>query len=222
MLSVVMPYWNRNNLLNKTLESYVQFYSGLDMEVIVVDDGSPQRAAPIQTPFQVKVIRLPDKDMPKNPCVPINAGVREAVGEILVLTNPEIYHTEPVFPQMMESLEQAGPNGYVMAACWDRHTKTWYCHSTREYKENLTPPGFGYHFCVMLRKGLFNRAGGFDEAYRDGSGYDDNDFAWALHQAKAIPVFRDDLVTQHENTRLNWGMNVVQNRRRLIRKWNLS
>lgn len=222
MLSVVMPYWNRNNLLNQTLESYAKFYADLDMEVIVADDGSPQPANPMPQPFKVKVVRLPDKHVPKMPCIPINRGVKESKGDILVLTNPEIYHTEPVFQQMIETLKETGPMGYVMAACWDAKTKSWYGHSTRTYKENLTPPGFGYNFCTMLYRSLFDKTGGFDEAFRDGLGYDDNDFAWSLHKAGAIPVFRDDLVTQHVNTGTNWGMNVVENRKRLIRKWNLS
>lgn len=208
MLSVVMPYWNRNRELNLTLQSY-QYQ---DIEVIIVDDGSPHAADPVKTDFPVKVIRLPYKPSPKNPCVPINVGISEAKGDWIAITNPEVRHPTPVFQDMMT-------DHYVLAACWDAAVKNWLCHSEKTYPTPM-PPGYGLHFCGVIPRDQIEP---FDEAYRDGAGYDDNDWAWTLHSKGVQCEIRDDLVVEHvRGERINWGKGFPINKRYFQRKWNLS
>jgi GT2 family glycosyltransferase len=201
MISVVMPYWQRADILRANVAHYCKLYSGLDIEIVIVDDGSPERAAaPSSPPFAVRIVRLPDKTVAKNPCIPLNAGVAEARGEIIVLTNPEVVHRAPILAAMREHLNEIGPLGYIAAAC--RGRGWWYCHSTDMPPNEAvgrvpSPPGAGLHFCSMLHRGLFDRAGGFDERYRDGQGYEDNDFLWRLHSAGARFMICDDLVCDH-------------------------
>lgn len=206
MLSVVMPYWNRNRALNRTLASYKY----TDIEVIIVDDGSPEKADPIRCDFPIRVIRLQDKSEPKNPCVPINIGVSEAKGSHICITNPEIWHQEPVLDKMIA-------DHYVLAACWDVPREKWFCHSSVTHMTPM-PEGFGLHFCGVLPKSQFVP---FDESYRGGCGYDDNDWAWALHSKGVQCEIRDDLVVLHEQDhRTAWRMK--SNRNKFYKKWNLS
>lgn len=202
-----MPYWNRNHALQRTLDSY-RFYS--DIEVIVVDDGSPHQAEPPKTTFPTRVIRLPYKPMPKNPCVPINVGIKEANGDWICITNPEIWHPQPVFHKMMT-------DDYVLAACWDAKRDKWLCHSSRKHDTPM-PPGYGLHFCGVLPSSKIEL---FDEGYRDGRGYDDNDWAWELHAKGIECVIRDDLVVMHsQDEKVRWKM--PSNHKRFYEKWNLS
>lgn len=206
MLSVVMPYWNRNEALNITLQSYSMYD---DIEVIVVDDGS-NTANPIWTAFPVRVISLPEKKEPKNPCVPINVGIQEAKGDYICITNPEVFHVEPVFLEMMT-------DHYVLASCWDEGRKKWICKSDTQHFEPV-PEGYGLHFCGVLPR---SQCVLFDEGYRNGRGYDDNDWAWELHKTGVRCEIRDDLVVYHQETpRVAWRM--PSNRNRFYRKWNLS
>ena len=199
MLSVILPYWRRAPAAQAALALYEKNYAGkLDFEVILVDDGSHD--IDIAYPW-LRIERLPKKNVPKNPCVPINHGARMASGDVLVISCAEIRHNAPVFPKMLEELQRIGENGYVLAACWYEAEKSWHCHShitADGYHQQIAQPkGSGFHFCGMLNRSLWDRAGGFDEEYRDGAFYDDPDFVNRLARAGAIFKIRDDLVVEH-------------------------
>ena len=204
MLSVVMPYWQRQEALDKGLESMAKQYADLSMEVVVVDDGSPVPAvADGDYPWPVRVIRLPSKTTPKSACVPYNAGVKAAYGNVVALSAPEIWHEQPVFPAMLAELERLGPKGYVASAAWCPEHGMWHCHSTSRIAEEQGyphPAGFGMHFCAVIHRDFYLSVGGFDEAYRDGSSFDDNDFVWTLHDAGAVPSILDECVVIHAKT----------------------
>lgn len=202
MISVVMPYWKRLAVLEANLSSYEDFYRNEDIEIIVVDDGSGELKPNWNYGPMVSVLRLPLKDVALNPCVAFNEGVRESTGDIIVLTNPEVIHRFAILSDMQERLEQLGENGYVAAACWCASQKMWYCHSTLQPKDEdvgraKVPKGAGYHFCSMMYRKLYDRVGGFTEDYRQGQGYEDNDFLWKLEFERTKFLICDDLITDH-------------------------
>lgn len=202
-ITVVFPYWQRQAALDRTLASYREHYAAMDLEIVIVDDGSPEPATvPQSLPWPVVVERLPAKDNPLNPCVPINRGAAKT-SHVLVLTNPEVTHPTPVFPEMYRQLLELGPSGYVMAAAWCPERGEWHCHSnvTTPQRQGIPQPeGAGLHFCAMLQRNLWERSGGFDEAYRQGAGYEDNDFVLRLARAGARFRIGDDLVVHHHKT----------------------
>ncbi len=211
MISVVMPYWRRQVILERNLSSYRTLYPHDDIEIVIVDDGSPEPAlAQGEFPWPVKVIRLPRKDAALNPCTAFNMGVAAASGDVIVLTNPEVIHRAPILGDMEVELKVLGPKGYVAAACWAARAEWWYCHSTKmpaaeSVGRARTPRGAGLHFCAMLARDLYNEIGGFSEEYRDGQGYEDNDLLWKLQAAGACFKIRDDLVTEHHDSpRSEW------------------
>jgi len=210
-----MPYWKRPEELKRTLESYEQYK---DIEIIVVDDGSWDT--------EDFTIRLPKKDNALNPCVPINRGVEIASGEVIVLTGPEVTHRKPVLDKMKEELERTGPKGYVIAATWSIQYKRWNCHSAVNHHIPggwPVPPGSGFHFCTMMYKNFFNEVGGFDEDYREGQAFDDNDFLWRLHKHNAIFKMRDDLIVDHYPTKTIWPEGGWERNRKIFEsKWKLS
>lgn len=228
MISLILPYWNRQRAASYALTMLAVQYEGLDLEVIVVDDGSPEPfVAPEQLPFAVKVIRLEVKDVPLNPCVPINRGVDAASGDYIALSNPEIIHDYPVLEQMRAEIDKGGPDTYVMAACWCPEQSRWHCHSSVRRSDGndvgaWLPPGSDYHFMSMMTRFTWNKTGGFDEDYRNGAGYDDPDFVRRLDRAGARFVMRDDLVVRHPRTgaRAEWSQEgFYRNRRLFLSKW---
>lgn len=220
MLSVVMPYWNRANLLRETLDSF-EIYGDLEFEVVIVDDGSPEPPEIASHSFPVKLVSLPQKTDLKNPCLPWNLGVEKAKYDIIVLTHAEIRHEKPVFPFMMEELGNLGPKGYVLASCWGVDQSRWYCYpGYKGPKADMIPDGAGLNFCAMLNRGFFEEIGGFDEIYRDGAGYEDNDFIWSVHKNGGNIVIRPDLVVSHYRTNVNWGKEGFAKNKRLFHdKW---
>lgn len=219
MISIVMPYYERQALLDRGLASIRAQYDAEAFDIVICDDGSP---TPVQAPG-CHVVTLPKKNYALNPCVPLNRAVAAAIGDVLVITNPEIEHRTPVLYEMAKNL---GPSDYVMAACQDVSGR-WLCASHVRGGEDgrgFIPFGAGFHFCAMLRRELWNRAGGFDEAYRDGAAFDDNDWLMRLVTVGARFIMRDDLVVYHHRAeRVEWPSGGWHRNRALFHeKWGLS
>lgn len=228
MISLVLPYWERQQASDRALHLMARQYPDLALEVIVVDDGSAiPYAPPARMPWPVRVIHGPRKDGPLNPCVPINVGAGAASGDFIALSNPEILHVNPVLPAMLAECVEGGPLTYVMAACWDPEKNRWHCHSTRRRSVDndgggYLPAGSDYHFMSLMHRSLWDATGGFDEDYRDGAGYDDPDFVRRLHRAGARFVLRDDLVVHHPRNGAHapWRPEMFTRNRRIFRqKW---
>jgi glycosyltransferase involved in cell wall biosynthesis len=185
MISIVTAYYQRKDLLDKTLES-IDRSRVQDYELIIVDDASPD---PLVCE-RAKVIRIEPKDKwYHNPCIPFNMGFREAKGDIVVIQNPECYHVGDVLAYVEDNIQ---PNDYISFECYAINKKEteefhqgkfpvlnnwkfrrpenngWYNHKT------LVP--VGYHFCSAIRRNYLNAIGGFDERYAHGVAFDDNAF----------------------------------------------
>jgi glycosyltransferase involved in cell wall biosynthesis len=57
MIAIIMTYWNRQRLLDKTLASYIKSESR-DFKVYIVDNNSDEEIHLGQYPFEVEIIRL--------------------------------------------------------------------------------------------------------------------------------------------------------------------
>jgi glycosyltransferase involved in cell wall biosynthesis len=226
LISLVWPFWQRQAVADRSCALLAQHYAGLDLELIVVDDGNAEPYRAPAMPFPVRVIRLPVKSMPLNPCVPLNRGVAEARGDIIALSGPDMMHTKPVLAQMRDELGD-DQKKYVLAAVWYADRKVWHCHSSYKRSDagdvgSMLPPGADYHFMTMMHRSLWDAAGGFDEDYRQGCGYDDPDFVLRLNRAGAKFLIRDDLVVEHvrQGARAAWSAaGYVRNREIFMRKW---
>lgn len=208
-----MPYYQRQRELDRSLAAYQALYG--DIEISICDDGSPD---PVYAPGCI-VTTLPRKTYALNPCVPINVAVRASTQDIVVITNPEIEHLTPVLYPMRRLLEDE--DTYVTASCLDADRNEWLAGPLTQYGRKgrePVPPGGHFHFCAMLHRSLFEKAGGFDEAYRNGQGCDDNDWLWRLHDVGAKFVHLDQTVLHHR-TPHKWRGSPRQNAELLRRKW---
>jgi hypothetical protein len=198
VISLILPYWDRQAAADKALALIAKNYADMPLQVVVIDDGNAEPFRLPQLPLSLICKRLPKKDEPKSPVTCWNEGVALAQGDIIVLSCIEVLHEEPVLAQMAAELERMGPDGYVLAAAWCPELSEWHCHSRgrSEYAPEL-PGGFGRAFCGMMHRSLYEAAGGFDEDYRDGAGYEDIDFAYRMIHAGAKVKIRDDLVVIH-------------------------
>lgn len=217
MISVIIPFWYRQKELDRIIDQFIDFYSDLNIEIVVVDDGcNPRAKINKQTKFPVKIINMPEKNEALNPCTVINRGVKEAVGEIILLTNPEIIFNENVIEKLLFQL--TSDNVYVSASTLDRKTNTWLSHPTEKLNCGPIPKNSSLHFCAMFHKSLFNKVGGFDESYREGSAWEDADFLWRLWAVDTQFKTLDDVIVYHEQTRgSNWSRS--SNRDLFFKKW---
>lgn len=226
MISLVLPYWDRQVAASAALCRMADLYAGFGLEVIVVDDGTPKPfVAPSGLPLDVKVIRLPAKAVPKNPCVSFNVGVRHASHSFIGLSNVETWHRDAVLPVLLDEVRAGGSKTYALAAAWHREGENWHCHSSIALREACgvpMPAGSHFHFMSLLHRSLWEAAGGFDGEYRDGAGYEDADFVLRLARAGARFVMRDDVVVEHvrAGARAKWTAEMfARNRALFARKW---
>lgn len=197
MISLVLPYWDRQEAANKAFGLLEQCYKTVHgLEIIVVDDGNKIPFVVPETSLNVKVVRLPEKPSPTPQSKAWNAGVKAASGEIVVLSCIEILHEKPIIQQLVSRMKSR--NDYVIAAAWCPERNEWQCHSTANTEQ--VPKGYGPSFCAAIYKDFFEEVGGFDEIYHDGAGYEDKDFLWKLHKAGANFVMCDDLAVIHPKT----------------------
>jgi dolichyl-phosphate beta-glucosyltransferase len=114
-LSVVIPAFNEENRIGRTLSRVREYLAGrkLDFEVLVVDDGSRDRTADevgkIAAEFpQLKLLRLP-KNQGKGAAV--KAGMLGAEGRFLLMTDADL--STPI--EELTRMEQALAAGYDLA-----------------------------------------------------------------------------------------------------------
>jgi hypothetical protein len=222
-ISVCVPYWDRKQMLDDMFAMYARLYPHLPIEMSVCDDGTP---LPAVVPDGVVLTRLKRKTIPLNPCVPINRAVAASTGDIIVLTNPEIQHTQPVLDEMLGLLEHE--DDYVTARC--RHHAPgkstdglWLAGPETDYNSNgrePLPPGAHFHFLAMFRRSLWSRAGGFDPDFRMGTACDDNDWCWRAYRAGARFRCTEGVVWHRRNKRTRWVM--PHNAGLLRRNWPLD
>jgi len=195
-VSICMPYFNRIVALKKTIISYedADYFTGdLDIEVCICDDGSVKEPATVlaKKPW-LKIKRLKPKEEWKCACTPINHSVNMSSGKYVLLTSPEVAHVGSIIPKMVDSVND--PKDIVLACVKGLPGKRkkhngWYSHPVHRPAK--------YWWCQMMTREFFDSIGGFDERYRKGRGYEDDDFCERLTKAGARWKWHEGCIAIH-------------------------
>jgi glycosyltransferase involved in cell wall biosynthesis len=111
LISVIIPMRNAEPYVRATMES-VLAQSGVELEVIVVDDGSTDRSAEIVRGIgdpRVRIIPGPQKGISAS----FNAGLAEAKGELLARCDADDLYPPDRFAWQLEFLENHADFGAV-------------------------------------------------------------------------------------------------------------
>jgi len=204
-ISIIIAYYNRRNLLLKTLESMCNTrYKNL--EVIIVDDASISSQSISDTPvmfpnLNIKVVRIEPVDKWwVNPCMPNNIGFAVATGDIIIIQNPECLHIGDIVSHAVANMTA---NKYIAYGCYALdHSKTKQIahvnggdteainnviqptndilldqcpHMNRWYQHSIYSDRC-LNFCTAITREDLEDLGGFDEEYALGISYDDTEF----------------------------------------------
>lgn len=179
-VAICMPYYERLERLRQTLSSFEDAgYYDENIGVSIVDDGSIEEPVPkeIADHPNITVSYLPQKNGWKNPCVPLNLSVKQVESKVVLLQSPETYHPESIIPKMKMLLETPQEVVLSQVQVVGQKGMEWYAHPEHRPLK--------YWFCCMLYRWFYDSIGGFDEGYREGQGFDDDDFVLRLDQAGA-------------------------------------
>ena len=182
MISICMAYYNRRELLLNTLESISNSVIK-NIEIIIVDDNSTIEQDVFDLsdkyPFSIRVIKIRNKTH-LNPCIPFNIAFNQAIGDIIVIQNPECEHNGDILKHVTENINDSN---YITYACYSlsqnkskeiRNVSAVSNGDSAWYNHSIYRP-VAYHFCSAITKKNINELGGFDERYKNGIGYDDNE-----------------------------------------------
>lgn len=91
MISIVIPAYNEERRLGKTLAAIADYLRGVDFpcEVIVVDDGSSDRTTAIATEMALPGLRLIQNEENRGKGFTVKRGIESARGEIILFTDAD-------------------------------------------------------------------------------------------------------------------------------------
>lgn len=201
-ISIVMAYHNRRTQLVRTLDSINKTkYDKKLLEIIIINDCSSNEhnindLPIIYNELNIKLFNVDkiDKDW-VNSCVTYNIGFSYIKYDKVIIQNPECYHNDDILTYTDKNLTD---KKYLSFGCYSLNTHEtnnknyeyielldkkfdlacssgWYNHT--EYRPSY------YHFCSAITKDNLSELKGFDEDYKDGIGWDDNEF---LHRINLL------------------------------------
>jgi len=190
MIAIVCTYFNRQEQLLRTLESFKQYNPDKFM-VVIVDDGSDEDIVLPVTEFEVVVLKTYNKTWSQGDPA-FNMGIYYALlkyPEIVIIQNIECYHVGDV----LSYARRVDSKSYISFGCYSQGEgeaigsvingrgasfggdSAWYNHPIHR--------PVGYHFCSAITAGNLRKINGFDERFAFGAGYDDD---YLLHQIKCL------------------------------------
>ena len=241
-ISLILPIRNRAKLFKAALDSYVaQTLSPHEFEIIIVDQQSDDGLLELIEQYKTKLnLRLYDIDINtgqikpnvfgglSNPALPQNFGVRQARGDIIILTSPEVVFAENNLAGINTLLRrQEFMYGHVINA---RHYK--FDNFGIEYLRQIngeeycgpsaTPKQKPWaYFIGAIHKEDFLSVGGIEELFMLGIGNDDHEFGLRLMSAGykltlndavfGIHQTHNKMKTQRDKLERRYGLHIAFN-----------
>lgn len=184
-ISIVIATFNRGNVLNNNLATFVkQNYPPKDFELIVVDDGSTD-----ETKSNIEALKA---EFPKNniiylcqdnrgPAVARNSGVDKAKGKIIALSDDDCRADNDWLSQINNSyLENPSIIGVGGVTLSNKDKITPFTSQI----ENSHPQSF-LTCNVSYKKDIFQKIGGFAKVFPFPSN-EDSDLAWRMEKEGEI------------------------------------
>jgi len=197
--SIIYPYYKRPQHTLQTLNSLVSLYpERLDYEIVFVvdlknteDDRAEFFEVLEQFWHKIRLVVISNDLYSYSASRPYNIGVKKAIGEFIILSNPECVHRTNILAGFDAEFEK-NKDVYIVCACDainpDGSFVRWLQHSTHINR--------GLHFCSAISKDNYLKNNGFDEDFVLGLFYEDNDWKERVEKTTRI-ITRDDLLVSH-------------------------
>ena len=210
MLTFVYPYFNRSELFEQTLQSFLEQEGrdDIEYELLVIDDGSVEDPAlPLVQRYAdrlpLRCIRIDTPRWPhgrpfqtpagaNNPALANNVGIQQARGDKIVLTSPEVRHTKRTNLAQLTGWALP-PRTVLYADVWDPDYHMWISGG---------PGQRALHFLALFWRVDLVAVGGMDEDYLLGWAWEDTEFTDRLRAAGCAVEFSGDAIVAHHLTHM--------------------
>jgi len=195
--SVIIPVYNAEAIIARTLEALLAQECGEPFEVITVDDGSTDYTAEILAKYPIKLLRKSNG----GPASARNLGVKNASGEIILFLDSDCV-PEPGWLQAMTAPfrqpEIAGVKGRYITRQKSLTARFVQLEFAERYRmlEKLPFIDFVDSYSAAFRKTAFFQVGGFDESFPKADN-EDVDLSYKLANAGFKMVYRPEAVVEH-------------------------
>lgn len=204
MLSFIVPAYNEESLIGRTLEALTQAARtiGEPYEIMVVDDASSDRTVDIAKTHGARVIRIDRRQI----AATRNAGAQEAKGDKLIFVDADTVVTEAVVRAAIEAMN-LGAVGGGCAVNFDgqlpRYAELVHPMMVRFFRA----AGFACGCFLFCTRPAFDAAGGFDEKLFA------SEEIWmsrALKRQGRFVVLREPVTTSGRKLRMYSGKEVLR------------
>jgi hypothetical protein len=186
LISFVVPAWNEERLLPRTLKAIQQAAqaTGLPHQIVVADDDSSDATAEIARSHGAQVVTCSNRQI----AATRNAGARAAEGDLLIFVDADTAVTPEAVCDAVEAIGAGATHG-TADVTWDGPIPLWSRLMLRTvlllYRAGRLCTG-AFLFCT---RETFERVGGFDESLYAAEEYYLSQalkkvgrFAWVKHQ----------------------------------------
>ena len=173
-VSVVLPTYNRTDLLPRTLESVLrQTYS--DFECIVVDDASVENTQSVIESYDDSRLNYLEHEENRGLSAARNTGIEAATGRYLAFLDDDDEWLSEKLEKQVRVFDRASPD-IGLVYCWMdyyQHPNTKYdeCHPTLEgdiFEQVLDRQRLCNGSTLLVRTEVVNQVGVFDESLSRG------------------------------------------------------
>ena len=203
-VSVVIPAYNAESTIGQAVEhSLAQGKGPMEVEVVVVDDGCTDDTAIIAESAGATVIRQENA----GPAAARNRGWESATGQVICFTDSDCVPSAGWIENLLDGFTD-GEVGAVAGSYEIANSNSWLAHWVhREIMERhkRMPPfvrAFG-SYNVAIPRYVLEASGGFDPAYRQASG-EDNDLSYRLAKMGWRIAFRPQAKVAHHHPEKVW------------------
>lgn len=172
LVSIIIPNYNRRELLLKTIQSaLIQTYSNI--EIIIVDDFSSDGSREFIEKYaenenKIRYFFL-EQNSGANKCR--NVGVSMAKGEYIAFLDSDDVWLSQKLEKQVEILENDENIGFVVCGFGETNLKG-VKEGPIELKDLIKENNIGGFSVLMLRKSIFDKVGGLDESLPSSQDWD--------------------------------------------------
>jgi len=203
-VSVVIPAYNAQQTIAEAVEQSVAQAKGpMEVEVVVVDDGSVDDTAKIAESAGATVIKQENA----GPAAARNRGWKSATGQVICFTDSDCVPMSGWLENLLDGFRDRQV-GAVAGSYEIANTGSWLAHWVHQEimeRHKRMPPfvrAFG-SYNVAIPRYMLEATGGFDPKYRQASG-EDNDLSYRIIKKGWRIAFRPQAKVAHHHPERVW------------------